>query len=342
VTYSFKEMPGSATVAVSENRGYQFLNYSVLPDAIHTRKIADNIYSAKLNLNLRIEDMEGRTIYQRERNIDIKLGDTEKKKFQEKKAMFSGFAPIIDGIFKVNIVFSNKATEEFLIHEERIELNDKTVPVLLGFKANELQSDRFMPFSTEIHKMSFDPRSIYNKTDSLEGVVFTENKPDIFLIQVEDETNSVEVQDVVKHRKYFVFKQPLADLRSSHYYLSVKTEDGEVYRKIIAVLPFLADKPEGYEWSDPPTSGPAYDFEIATQHLNSGNIPASLEYFNKLPKNLWNSVTIPIIAKAYYQNKDYEKVVELLERENVTKNYSVLLLLGNSSLELKKLNKAAE
>jgi tetratricopeptide (TPR) repeat protein len=49
-----------------------------------------------------------------------------------------------------------------------------------------------------------------------------------------------------------------------------------------------------------------------------------------------------VIASAYYQMKDYRKVVELLEREEVAKDYSVLLLLGNSCLELKKLQTAAE
>jgi tetratricopeptide (TPR) repeat protein len=57
---------------------------------------------------------------------------------------------------------------------------------------------------------------------------------------------------------------------------------------------------------------------------------------------MWNSLTVPIVAKAYYRNKNYDKVVELLEREDVTKDYSVLFLLGNSSLELKQLEKAAE
>ena len=139
-----------------------------------------------------------------------------------------------------------------------------------------------------------------------------------------------------------MFKQPLSYVSSSNYYLSIKIKDREVYRKILAVLPFLAEKPDGYEWSDPPTSGPAYNFEIGTQYLNNGNIQKSLEYYNKLPDSMWNSFTIPIIAKAYYRNKDYAKVVELLEREGITKDYSSLFLLGNSSLELKQLEKAAE
>lgn len=50
----------------------------------------------------------------------------------------------------------------------------------------------------------------------------------------------------------------------------------------------------------------------------------------------------PVIARAYYQNKDYARVVGLLEKETIIKNYPVLILLGNSCLELKKYQKAAE
>lgn len=341
VTYSFKEMPGDASIALSKNRGYTFMNYSIMPDVIRLRKIADNLHSARFNLNLRIEDLNGRTIYQQEKNIEFKLDNMEKQALDKKKIMFSGFVPLINGTFTANIVFSNKTTEEFLIHEERLEINDNTVPVLLGFKIEEIHAGRFMPFSTDKHKISFDPRSVFNKTDSIEGIVFTEDTPDIRLIPVDNEDDFIDVQDVVKQGRYFVFSLPLAEVSSSNYYLSIEIEGGEVYRKIVAVLPFIAEKPEGYEWTDPPTSGPAYNFEIATQHFNTGNIQKSLEYYNKLPESLWNSVTIPIIAKAYYRNKDYERVIDLLEREDVTKDYSVLFLLGNSTLELKQLEKAA-
>jgi tetratricopeptide (TPR) repeat protein len=132
------------------------------------------------------------------------------------------------------------------------------------------------------------------------------------------------------------------DLRTSYYHLIVKHEDAEIYRKIIAVLPLILEKPRWFEWSDPPSSGNSYIFELAQQNLNIGDVITAIEYFNKLPQELWNAKTIPVIARAYYRNKDYEKVVELLKGENVTKDYFVLLLLGNSSLELKQLEKAAE
>jgi tetratricopeptide (TPR) repeat protein len=305
-------------------------------------KIADNLHSAKFNLNLRIEDLEGKTIYQQEKNIEFKLDNLEKQALSEKKITFSGFVPVIPGIFNVNIVLSNTSTEEFLTHEERVEIDDETVPVLIGFKLDEIQSDRFMPFCAERHKISPDPRFVYNKTESLEGIVFSEDPPDIRLIRVDNEETTIEIQDVKNQGKYFTFKIPLENVSASNYYLSIKLQEKEVYRKVVAVLPFLTENPEGYEWIDPPTSGAAYNFEIGTQYLNMGNIQKSLEYYNKLPESLWNSFTIPIIAKAYYRNRDYAKVLELLEREGVKKEYSTLFLLGNSSLELRQLEKAAE
>ncbi|MBN1225089.1 MAG: GWxTD domain-containing protein, partial [Candidatus Aminicenantes bacterium] len=341
VTYSFKELPGTVYIALSENRGFRFLNYSVLPENIKLVKIAENLHSAKLNLNLRIETPDGRTVYQQERNIEFKLDDLEKKALEEKKMMFSGFAPVITGVFNVTVVLSNTTTEEFLTHEERLELSDKTVPVILGFKTDIIQSDRFFPFSSGNQQISVDPRSVYNKTDSLEGLIFTGKKPDIRLIRAADEKDIIAVQDIQGDKRSFAFKQPLSDISSSNYYLSIKIENQEVFRKLLAVLPFVEKRPETYEWSDPPSSGPAYNFEIATQYLNLGNIRSSLEYFEKLPDSLYTSYSIPIIAKAYYRNRDYEKAVSLLTREGVVKNYTVLFLLGNSCLELNLLEKAA-
>jgi tetratricopeptide (TPR) repeat protein len=79
---------------------------------------------------------------------------------------------------------------------------------------------------------------------------------------------------------------------------------------------------------------------MAQQYLNLGDFETAIRYFSKLPKELWNTQTLPVIARAYYRNKDYDKVVELLEGKNVKKDYSVLLFLGNSSLELKQWEKA--
>lgn len=342
VTYSSKEMPGHALTALSRNKDYSFLNYSIAPEAIHLTKGADNQHVAQLTLNVKTEDLEGRTIYQQERRVEFRLDEEEEKALREKRIMFAGFLPVIPGAFHIKIMLSNRTTQEFLIHEESFKLGDTLTPVLVGYAVKDVRSDRFMPFSTGKHKFSVDPRSVFAIADSLEGAVFAERPPTILFNAAEGERDSVEVTDIVAEDGYFLFKQPLANFKPGYYNLIVKLDDREVSNKAVAIVHELAVKPEAYEWSDPPGSGPAYNFEIGTQYLNRGEALAALERFNTLPEALWNSRTIPIIARAYYQNGDFKKVIELLEGKDVIKDYTAIYLLGNSSLELKQMKKAAD
>jgi len=343
VRYSAKEIGGKGFITISENKGFTFLNYSIMPDDIDLRRVADNLYTADVTINLRIEDLEGRTIHQQERNIHLEYDDVKKKtEVEERKLAFKDFAPIVEGEYNVSITFSNKAKEGYFVHKERISINEDTVPVLVGSKIKELESDNFMPFSSEGKKVLADPRLIFNKAESLEGLIFSEQKPTIHLRSFVDKNNTFEIKDIVKQGNLFVFRQPLMDIKSGNYFLSIKNEKREIYKKIIAVLSFEVKKPVDFEKSEGPASRFNYIFVIAQEYLNKGEFDTAIEYFNKLPENLWNSTTLPVIARAYYANKDYEKVVELLEEEKVVKNYSVLLFLANSSLELKRKQKAAE
>jgi len=343
VRYSATEIGGAGLISISDNKGIKFLNYSIMPDGIDMRKIADNLHKANITINLRIEDLEGRTIHQQERNINLEFDDVkEKAAVEERKIAFKDFAPIVEGEYNVSIIFSNKTKEGYFVYEERINLTEDTVPVLVGFKIKELESDNFMPFSTEGYKVLSDPRLIFNKDESLEGLIFSDYKPTIHLMSVIDTNSSFEIKNIVKQGNLFVFRQPLENIKSDNYFLSIKSEKREIFRKIISVMPFQVEKPLDFERSEDASSEFNYIFVMAQEYLNKGQFDTAIEYFNKLPENLWNSATHPVIARAYYAKKDYGKVVELLEKEDVIKNYSVLLLLANSCLELKRKKKAAE
>ncbi|KPJ64546.1 hypothetical protein AMJ44_12630, partial [candidate division WOR-1 bacterium DG_54_3] len=112
VTYSATEIGGTGLISISDNKGFKFLNYSIMPDDIDMRKIADNLHTASITINLRIEDLEGRTIHQQERNINLEFDDVkEKAAVEERKLVFKDFAPIVEGEYNVSIIFSNKTKE---------------------------------------------------------------------------------------------------------------------------------------------------------------------------------------------------------------------------------------
>jgi GWxTD domain-containing protein len=343
VAHSVTEIGGTGFISISENKGFNFLNYSIMPDDIEMRKIADNLHTANITINLRIEDLEGRTIHQQERNINLEFDDVKEKAVgEERKLVFKDFAPMVEGEYNVSIIFSNKTREGYFVYKERINLNDDTVPVLVGFKIKKLESDNFVPFSTEGYKVLVDPRLIFNKDESLEGLIFSEFRPTIHLTSAVGTASSFEIKNIEKQGNLFVFRQPLENIKSDNYFLSIKSERGEIFRKIISVMPFHVEKPLDFERSEDASSEFNYIFVMAQEYLNKGEFDTAIEYFKKLPENLWNSTTYPVIARAYYAKEDYEKVVELLEKEDVVKDYSVLLLLGNSCLELKRKQKAAE
>jgi len=341
VDYSMKEIRGSGSVSISEDRGFRFLSFSLLPDAIHTKKSADNFDTARIAITVRIADKEGKTIHQQEREINLDLDPAKKRDLEKRKLAFNDFAPLIDGQFRVILTFSNKSTNEFFVYEDQINITEKTFPVLVGYKVRELSTDEFIPFRMENHKVLNDPRAIFNNADSLEGLIHSEETPEVFLIHHEEDY-SIQINDITQKGKVFIFKQPLGDVKTGNYILSVKIGDIEVFQKILSVLSFQVEKPLELDRAESFLSHYNYTYMIGKEYLNKGNVEAALGQFKKLPKDFWNANTLPVIARAYYRMKDYQKVIELLEREEVAKDYSVLLLLGNSCLELKKLQTAAE
>jgi GWxTD domain-containing protein len=101
VSYSVNEVGGFGQISISENRGFKFLNYAIMPDVIHTIKAADNLHTANLQVTLRIADLDGRTIYQKERKIEFRLTDIEQKNIEDNKAIFRDFVPIIEGNYNI-------------------------------------------------------------------------------------------------------------------------------------------------------------------------------------------------------------------------------------------------
>jgi len=342
VTYTTKEIAGKGSISISEDRGVKFINYTLMPDSIRTTQNSDHRNTAKIVITLRIEDSKEKTIHQQEREVNLDFNLEKKKAVEERKLVFKDFAPIINGEFQVSLIFSNKDTEEFFVHKEKINITERTLPVAVGYKVKEVNSESYIPMRMGNYKVLVDPRSIYNYDDSLEGLVYSERTPQI-LLRSEDEKNiSLVVKDITQQGKLSIFRQSLRSIKPGNYILSINSEGMKVYHKVITVLSFRVEKPIELETAEPYSSHFNYTYLMGQQYLNKGETETALEQFKKLPDDLWNEKTLPVIARAYYQKKDHEKVVELLEREIVRKDYSVLLLLGNSCLELKEFRKAAE
>jgi tetratricopeptide (TPR) repeat protein len=343
VSYSTKEIGGEGSLVVLPNRGYALLSYALMPDVIHTEKTPDNLNKAQVSLNVRIEDSSGKTIHQQERELNLQLTEAQLQSLRdEQKFVFKDFTPVIEGKFSVILTFTNKTHEEFFVHKEEIEVEEKIQSVLVGYEVQEIQPDTLLPFSTEKYKVLTDPQLLFNKEDSCQGIILCPQRPEIILTEVGNDNNLVKITDVSQDGNLFLFTQPLLELKTGNYYLDVSCAKVKMHRSVISIMPYRVQKTIGFERTEALSSRHNFDYLVAQEYLNMGKIDMAIESFNKLPDELINSTTRPVIARAYYLKKEYGRVVNILEKEPGQKTYPVLLLLANSSLELRRLPKAAE
>jgi GWxTD domain-containing protein len=341
VSYSTKEIAGKAAIFLTEHQGVKFLNYSLMPDRISTARTKEGLETAHLVFHMRVEDGAAKTIYQQEKEIRLRLDEPKHKAMLERKLIFNDFAPVIEGEFRVSLTYSNKTSEEFFVAELDIVVDDRTLPLVVGYQIKERSPDALLPFSLGQYKVLLDPRSIFSPRDSLEGLILADEPPELFLADRDKEGPLIKIQGLSKEGDVVVFRQPLAGIQPGNYDLLVRKNGAEVFRRALSILSFEVDKPLEFERTEPLSYLSQLPFNIGQQYLNAGRVEKALESFGKLPANLWNGATLPVIARAYYLHKEYARVVELLEKDSVDKTYPVLLLLGNSSLELKRLDRAA-
>jgi GWxTD domain-containing protein len=343
VSYSTKAIGGKGILVVLPNKGFVLLSYALMPDVLHTEKTQDNLNGAKIVLNIRIEDSAGKTIHQQERELTLRLTDAQLQSLQkEQKLVFKDFIPVIEGNFSVILTFTNKTADEYFVHTEEIEVSNSFHSVLVGYETQEMKPDVFLPFSTEHYKVLTDPQLLFNKQDSCQGIVVSQQKPEIVLTEVENKNNFVRINDISQLENVFMFKHPLKDLKTGYYYLDVNWANGEKTRTVIAIMPYRVQRTIGFERTEDLSIRHNFDFVVAQEYLNVGKIDEALESFHKLPEKLLNSTTRPIMARAYYLKNEYGRVVELLEKEPLQKTYPVLLLLANSCLKLRRLPDAAK
>lgn len=341
INITTKEIAGKALISLTENDGVKYLNYSLMPETIQTSVTEEGIETAHLVFLLRVEDNTGKTIHQQENEIHLRLDEARKKAMIERKFIFNDFAPIIEGEYLINLTFTNKTSEEFFVFTQKINVSDQKPLCILGYELKKRKPDVLVPFSFDQHKILFDPRFVFSREDSLEGIILSDEMPDLFLSSIDGEGPASKIQDVSRQGRLVIFRQRLDGFVPGYYDLVVKKAGTEVFRKTLAVLSFKVEKPIEFERTYALSFQKELPFILGQEYLNSGQVDKAIESFKKLPENLWNSSTLPVVARAFYLKKDYARVIELLERDDVINNYSVLLLLGNASLKLKKLDKAA-
>lgn len=342
IEHSTDAIQGYGNISISKVGNIKFLNYAVMPEQLNLMSLTKDLYSAKINLYISIEDLNGSLVYQKEREIDLRYTAAERKQVEERKIVFRDFVPIINGEFNIKIAFLNKTTKDFYTYQEKLNMTAQSLPVLLGYKNVEKNTEKYISFGSKTNLILSDPRAIFNQNDILTGIVFCSQVPEISLKKVDNQKELIKVENITKRGNYFIFNLPLKGIKDSNYLINIRSTDGKTFTQKIHLFPLYikTKKPFYFEKKEPESTRDNYIFLLAQEYLNIGKVEKAIEYFNKLPRYLWNSQTLPVVARAYYLNKDYAQVVKLLEAGDVKKSYYTIFILANSSIELKRYKEA--
>jgi GWxTD domain-containing protein len=351
VSHSTNVIRGFGYITITRSRGISFVHYALMPDVLRLKQPSKDLYTAEISLNISIEDLKGNIIYQNQKQIDLQLDPRRKKKIDEQRVVFRDFAPIIEGEHEVLITFINKTTQEFFTHKKRItvaaEKDQPAISGVVGFQLKETNTNNYISFAADDYLVSTDPRFTFSQKDSLEGIVLGKGFPGIYLERINDASVKVKIEPLRGQQDYvYKFRLPLTGVKDGNYRLIAGIGESKAVTLVekMHILPFYIDvkKPFAIEKAEPETARNNYIFVQAQQYLNEGKVNKAIAYFDRIPLNLWNAVSLPIIARAYYKKGNYAKVLELLERGEVKKEYPILVMLANSAIELKMYTRALE
>ncbi|MCU0289210.1 MAG: GWxTD domain-containing protein [Acidobacteria bacterium] len=351
VTHSTSEIRGYGYISITQNKNIKFLNYAVMPENLGMKYMADKQYGADTRIDINIEDEAGKLIYQDEQKVDVKVDPQQKKEIERRKIVFMNLVPIIDGDFNITIMFINKSTDEFFTYKEKISISPSKPAVTAGFAMRPVDAENFMPFASGDNLVIIDPRCTFTQKESLEGMVWASEAPEIFLESSTVKDQKFKIESIVKMGDYYKFSKPLTNIKDDNYRLIVTTKSGTsepvlLLTRKLYILPFYMSLERPLTMAKPIspslTTMNNYLFIQGQQFLNTGKVDQALDFFNKISQEYWNGVSIPVIARAYYLKKDYARVVELLERFNVPKVYATVIMLANSAIHLKMFDKAVQ
>lgn len=146
VSYSVYYMGNQSRVnVIQDTSGIFFVNYSIEPETLSVDFYQDK-YFTNLKVSMRVTDIEGKNIFQQERNFPIELKKEQLENIGKRPFHLCDSFPLIPGNYTFNLLLENTVTKEFTSFEK-----DVSVPEPKSFQMSSLilanKVNRDSPFS---------------------------------------------------------------------------------------------------------------------------------------------------------------------------------------------------
>ncbi len=138
VDYSANYIDSDSLVKVFRDpSGYYFLHLCVEPKKLSVSEY-ENKYFTNLDINCRISDAKGRSVYQFDRRVPIQLTAEQLKGASYQPFDFHDIFPMVPGDYGISLLFKNEASKEFTSIETKVRVPGgegvQLTQPLLGYK----------------------------------------------------------------------------------------------------------------------------------------------------------------------------------------------------------------
>jgi GWxTD domain-containing protein len=242
VEYSANYIDANAFLYVSRSGDGPFLvHYSIEPGHLTLTSLGGR-NSASFELNGRVTDQQGRTVYQFEKTFPVDLDDDGLRAIRATSLEFQDFFPCVPGRFRFDLLLKNTVSKEFSSFAAEIDIPEvQAGPAMgnlfLGYAAETApaRTAEAVPFRIEGRQLLGDGRQRFVLSDTLmivfqafwlpevwksggqiRYVFLKEGTPVLTQIRTFAETGSADT---------FFLNQPLAGFKPGYYDLEVSLLD---------------------------------------------------------------------------------------------------------------------
>ena len=369
VEYTANYIDSDSLVKVTkDSSGIYFVHYAIEPERLSVNQFEDKYYTV-LKLNGAVSDLDGKTIHQFEKDIELEFDQEQIQQVSQRPLSIRDMFPLIPGTYKVSILVKNEVSKEFTSLERDLlipgekDASVQMTQILMGYRKRENPPPerRLRPFQMGIYQIYFHSNRVFLMQDDLvlafqlHGLSQNlrdrgELKYTFFKDGKEFKTLTKRISEY-KEVPDFVEQVSLKEFFPAHYKIRValliekrevlfETDEFDVTHVESIARPWI------YSQLLAAADDPVYAYVIGQQFFNSGEFEVALQYLeNAHSKKPGNELFAIGLSRIYAELKEYTKVLPILEPLiNLPESpaFDVHVLLGGSYQELGEFNKAIE
>lgn len=357
----------SSVKVIKDPSGIYFVHYSIEPERLSVSQY-ENKYSSSLKLNGKVSDLEGKNIYQFEKNISLSFDQDQMKNASQRPLSIQHMFPLIPGSYQLSILVKNEVSKEFTSLERDILIPDdgsalQMTSLILGFRMNRRESgqNKLRPFQIGDYQIFLQANRVFLRQDDL-----------IVAFQIHGISREVEEKSELKFAFFkngkefhsftkkvieypelpnFIEEFPLKEFLPAHYRIQVSlfVDKQEVLFNSeefdITHLEAIA-RPWVYSKVLPNTKNPIYSYVIGNQLFNSGRIVEAREHLEKAFQRNQGSIDYASsLARVYMAMAAYKKIEPILLpflNQSQPPPYEVFFIMGRAYQNTGELSKAIE